>query len=415
MLFAALALPAQPSLPAAPRALQVFAQEEDQSEPLDQAPEIPSGQPADATPSSVPVAAPRPILHFDIEGSAGQQRAVLVAVDAGGNRVMTRPVAVGGTWSPRGDWFAFFTGGADARHGALVRANLAGESQRLFTATGDEVLLPLGWAAWSPDASKIAVLSFVPAAGLKDYRFALVIIDAVDGQVLARHPLPVETMAAWPAYMAGVDKFRWSPDGRRVLLSWGNAIVVDVASGEVEQVASTQVVAEWAPGSDAVYYLAIPDRSQPSRDENWAGLYIKYLGSPAPVQLMESQVITASGLVRSPFNHGLLTLSPTGTKLALVTGIAGGRVALRVYGVGSDELIALDRPSSSFPTANVLTAVEWAPDESSLAAIAVGPELRIVLADLATGQWRTLSSMHWTPQSDEIDLLGLAKTLSWTQ
>ena len=206
VLFAALTLPAQPSLTATPRAVRVFAQEQDQGEPLEQAPEIPSGQPAAATPSP----APRPILHFDIEGSAGQQRAVLVAVDDEGNRVMTLPVTVGGTWSPRGDWFAFLTGGADARHGALVRANLLGETQRLFTATGDEVLLPLGWAAWSPDASKIALLSFVPAAGLKDYRFALVIVDAVDGHVLARHSLPVETMAAWPAYMAGVDKFRWS-------------------------------------------------------------------------------------------------------------------------------------------------------------------------------------------------------------
>ena len=130
---------------------------------------------------------------------------------------------------------------------------------------------------------------------------------------------------------------------------------------------------------------------------------------------MDSQAVTASGLVRSPFNHGLLTLSPTGAKLALATGIANGGVALRVYGVGADELIALDRPSISFPTADVLTAVEWAPDESSLAAIAAGNEFRIVLADLATGQWRTLSFIHWKPQFEEIDLLGLAKALSWTQ
>ena len=145
----------------------------------------------------------------------------------------------------------FSFGGPEAPRGGLERANLAGESRRLFTATGDERLLPLGWMAWSPDASEIALIS-ATLSNSGGPEWALRLIDATDGASLARYGLPSATMAGWPAYTAGFDKVRWSPNGRAVLISWGNAIVVDVASGKVEQVAATQVLADWAPDGDAV-------------------------------------------------------------------------------------------------------------------------------------------------------------------
>jgi Tol biopolymer transport system component len=360
------------------------------------------------------ITAPRPILHFDVEIAGDQETIVLVAVDQNGAELMRQPIGAGGSWSPRGDWFAFLVGGPETPRGALRRANLAGESHWLFTALGDERLLPLGQTAWSPDGTEIALISATLSSS-DGPEWALRIVDAVDGGSLARYPLPAETMAGWPAYLAGFDKIRWSPDGRAVLISWANAIVVDLASGQVEQVAASQVLADWSPAGDAVYYGAVPERGHPEGPQAWGGLFVRKRGAQQPVQVIDAPTLVAHGYVPAAFNFGLLTVSPSGKHLALVTGLAGAGEVLSIFDFTAEGALAVDAPPREVLTREVLTALEWAPDERSLAAIVGGPQVRVVVADLESGQWRTLDSLRWKPTGFDIDMLGLVKTLSWTR
>jgi hypothetical protein len=151
-----------------------------------------------------------------------------------------------------------------------------------------------------------------------------------------------------------------------------------------------------------------------------AGLYRAKLGSGTPpTRLLGPQELGALGLTASGrLVLGVMTLSPGGTKLALgLASGAGGAGKLLVYSLGAPpEGLVPDKPLATFQTEELIAAIEWAPDESQLAVVAVGKDgVKIRAVILATGVWRTLATLGPLDLNGrEAEVLAF-KALSWTQ
>jgi hypothetical protein len=368
--------------------------------------------PARAAPAEpLPGANPRPILHFDLDASAGRRRLVLRATERGGRRLATFEGANGASWAPDGRWFAFFTVDAAGPSGALAVMNLAGESRRLVELGPGERFL--GWQpAYSPDGGRIAAL-VVPVRDGKAAEPLLAVLDVAGGRIAVRHRLPTGVVPVlYPA--VGKDKLCWSPDGTRILVSWQGLAVVEAASGRVQLHLEQPVVAEWAAASDALWYLGLSARERAS-ERALTGLFAQRLGQTGPLLLADGKALAAAGLVAArSLAYAVTALSPSGERLAVAAGgpgSAGG--TLRIHEVGPGRPPAPDRPARSFPTRGIVTALEWSPDGSALALVQAGVEgVAVEVLDLGQGSWRTLASFEL--RAAEVEVLG-GKNLSWSR
>jgi len=299
----------------------------------------------------------------------------------------------------------------------LDKMNLQKQVTTLFRAESGQRIL--GRVSWSPDATKIGMILLTPQE-TGSYRNSLLILDITTGKTLLNAPISAETIHL-PSNFTPQNNFRWSPDGRKILASWENAVVIDVATGKSEVVSTKPSVAEWAPTSDGVYYFEI---LTPEKDKAWrlGGFYRKDLGRSAAIEILPESAVKTFGVTATNIIYGSMVLSPSGADLAIVSGGANPRSStLRVYELRSGEILALDKPSRTFPLQGLITELEWAPDEKSIAAITLGTSslqapkslpVAIETLDLLTGQWATLD---WVDlPSDSVDALA-DKNLSWTQ
>lgn len=139
-----------------------------------------------------------------------------------------------------------------------------------------------------------------------------------------------------------------------------------------------------------------------------------------------SKLLTAEG---APSNEPTgpmflaMRLSPSGSRLAIAAwSTKGSAGSLHIYELRKGEMLALDRPSKTFQTEDEILALEWAPDEKSLAALTkpglpVAESPRELVAgirvlDLRTGEWTTVGTANLTGGSLEVSVL---KTLSWSE
>ena len=100
-----------------------------------------------------------------------------------------------------------------------------------------------------------------------------------------------------------------------------------------------------------------------------------------------------------------------------VTGSGGGAGKLLVYALGGPpDGLATDKPLATFQTEELIAAIEWAPDETQLAVVAVSKDgVKIRAVNLATGVWRTLATLGPLDLNGrEAEVLAF-KALSWTQ
>ncbi len=356
-------------------------------------------------------ASSRAILHMDVEESDLVDMVVTKGVYPDGRRLGTVVRATGVTWSPDGTQFAYVVPGGSS----LKVVSRQGEERTLFNAVQ---FYPIyAWPVWSPDGRKIAVIE----AGwceIGSRISALVIIDVANGKISSRHG-PYDFWRAGgteegPTYLTMPEKIRWSPDGGKVLVSWDKAVVLDIATGRIETISDKPVIAEWAPGSDAIYYFATKGRTETGA-EALRGFYVKGLGPGGPTRLMDEGRLAALGMkgAQGPI-PGLVALSPMGSKLAVTAGSSDEGVSrVQVYDLLAAEVVALDRPSQSFQAEGVIMALEWAPDEDSLAVLVVDKAgvATIRALDITTDRWETLA----TPAIDveRIDLI--PKVLSWAR
>lgn len=358
----------------------------------------------------------RPILHFDVEEKDGQKRLVMAATTAEGHRVKT-DTTHGAVWSPKGTWFAVFAGTDRAGGQALYQVNLKGEVDLVYDPKAEEHII--GWhPAWSPDGRKIAVLVGV-LSKTGQRHLGVTVIDAVEKKVLSRHRIPDGTINL-PYYMSPPNNFRWSPDGRKILISWEKAVVIDVEKMNCFFIVTDEpAVAEWAPDSESVLYFAISDRANPSK-RALGGVYVKKLGDSNPVELIDRKGLVTLGLGLHPdICFALMVLSPTSSRLAIVTGTTKEKVVqLQIHHLKAGAF-DLSQPARTFQTDERITALEWSPDESRVAVVTLDKDGRaaVKVLHLETGVWSTVAKINLDLQQlgvTGLELLGY-KNLSWTQ
>jgi YVTN family beta-propeller protein len=344
----------------------------------------------------------RPILYFDVEGEGERKRLVTKGVFSDGRQLGILAQSSGAVWSPDGMWFAVSEDGKSLR----VR-NVHGEGRTVFTAgDGEHILDPL---IWSPDGKSIALQVKKESDAPTPTGSSVIVIDVNGMKFRSRYSLPEATFRD---FFMPPNKFRWSPDGRKILLSSGVAVVIDTDSNKVAQLSTKPILAEWAPSSDAIYYLDVVRGTHGNR---LAGFYIERLGS-GPIQFTDMKQIREMGLRPSALVFGQIVLSPSASKLVIAGGSRRKDVShLFIYEMKKGVVVRLSQAIQHCETEGVMTALEWSPDENSIAVVSVRDTVRIRLLTLTTGEWKTLATVPLNLAStEELDVLGL-KTLSWTQ
>jgi Tol biopolymer transport system component len=343
----------------------------------------------------------RPILYFDIDTSTHEFTTGAVYPDGRRVKLLVRTAAA--AWSPDGKTFAYI---AEA---ALKLGSLNGDEKILFTPASGERLL--GFLMWSPDGLKLALITLQPQQG-RPFANSLVILDAVAGRVLARHEISDRTIHL-PYFFSPPNKFRWSPDGRKLLISWEDVVVIDAETGHSETINSDPAIAEWAPDSSGIFYFAIKDPHKP-QTRALGGLYLKRLGSGNPTKLLDEKRIQQMDLTLSPLIFGRMTLSPLGKRLAVAIGSTKSDAGvLLTYDMTVGQTTAFERPLKIFQPQGLIIALDWAPDDRSVAALAVSNQIEIGTLDLDNGEWKTLAVVA---EGSHVDLDALVfGWLSWTR
>ena len=206
------------------------------------------------------------------------------------------------------------------------------------------------------------------------------------------------------------EALRWSPDGSKFLISWDNTVVLDFDTGKIERISDERVVAEWAPGSDAIYFFEAERRPG---GRAISSFNIKTLGSESATGLADEQRLEALGMVgESGLIPALLALSPSGSAMAMATGQStDGTGRLQVFGLDDDGSLALDAPSDSFQVEGRIIAMDWSPEANSIAALVVDEDDSSMLQvlDLVSGTWKTVA----TPVVDVDVVDSIPTVLSW--
>jgi dipeptidyl aminopeptidase/acylaminoacyl peptidase len=319
--------------------------------------------------------------------------------------------ASGAVWSPSGTQFAYVTPSGME----LNLVDLQGEERTIYASTFEWQPL-YAWPVWSPDGRRIAVIT-VAWCGGSDRISWLVVIDVAEGKISP----PYGPFDFWeasgtedgPKYITLPKTLRWSPDGRFIMVSWDKVVAIDAETGDLERISDTPVVAEWAPGGNAIYYFEIKDPDDPDA-RSLGAFHVRQLGAAAPVKLLVEKQVAALGLAGAGGSIlGLMALSPTGSKLAFTPGeVDSGMGRLQIYGLTEEPALALDKPLKTFETEGPIAALEWAPDETSLAAIVRGDQgATLMVLDLTKDVWTTLA----TPTIDLEYLDDLGRILSWAR
>jgi WD40 repeat protein len=135
-----------------------------------------------------------------------------------------------------------------------------------------------------------------------------------------------------------------------------------------------------------------------------------------PERLLKRQELQRLGFAIHPgLVYGHMNLSPSGSRVVIVVGSAEAELAVvHVYDAGPRPL-DLTAAHPSFESEQPILAVEWAPDEGSLAVVTLPWDDPLVkILDLDTGEWRTLTTLTLGLEGiDLIETVGLVKSLSW--
>jgi Tol biopolymer transport system component len=321
---------------------------------------------------------------------------VVEALRADGTSPGIHVASTGGlpVWSPDGSRFAYVSG--DSASTELVIGTEGGSRRVIRRVEGpDETLAPP--LHWSPDGKEIAALTFAaPPDGLW-----LVVVDASDGKLRQRYPLPPTAATLWTEEPATL---RWSPDGRKILLASHEAYAIELADGVVDTLSRHLILPTWSPESDGIYYLDVagrPDSSSLAVGESHpaiTGFYFKPLGGGAAQELTGLSGIDSLGLSSLKFVG--MDDSPDATRLALWSTRLGQsaeelRGTVRIYDLRGPGRPALERPVRTVTLDQTfISSLQWGPDENRLAAaVARLDHLEIAVLNLADGRLETLRDL----------------------
>lgn len=360
-----------------------------------------------------------PILYADEVDQ--HSRLVTKAVDSNGLNLGIVADTYGATWAPDGKTFGIVLSDGPE----LVVQSLGQKGKTLLRAGAEERFRKI--VAWSPDGKRIALITRTP-----EFSDGKEIVVVEGGHEVARYPLP--PLAA--EHLWSPNKFRWSPDGKKILLSWDYTIVVHTDTNTIETISDKRVMAEWSPESDAVYYFDIIPTKQTFSEFAYGDLgsfNLKKLGKLEPTILMTQEQVFALGLHTNisafelkaedlQYNRGLMDLSPGGSKMVIVSGLASGS-RFSFYTMTPGKPLTLEKPEKIVIVDSSTGSVEWSPDETQIAVISVGgkdgPAVKVL--DLKTEKWKLLATLGYEIPTyrfaEQINLLLKlsSKTLSWTQ
>ncbi len=360
--------------------------------------------------TSPPATVTRAILHIDRVAEGTRESLVTKGVYPDGRTLGIVAPALGAAWAPDGQILAYVS--ADGSE--LRTVDLQGTEKTVFKSF-DRWEPLYAWPLWSPDSQRVAIVTIEWCKG--GSRIAsLVVIDPADGESVkhGRYDFwQAQGTEDGPTRFSLPKNLRWSPDGKKILVSWDKAVVVDAETGFSETISTRPVIAEWAPGSDAVYFFEIENSDSVSKRE-LGDFYVKALGATDPVKLMDRQDLAELGLAAGAGAIPVfMNLSPGGNRLAIGSGLTEDATGqLNIYDLSLDATVRLDEPAKSFESEYAIAALEWAPDGNSLATVAVaGDTAAIKVLDLATGTWGTVTSLDLETR-DRLEFN--FKILSWS-
>jgi hypothetical protein len=364
-----------------------------------------------------PGTAAQPILYLDVEGDTLLVRGVYL--DA--SRVTLRiarydPLRAMPMSSRDARWLAYVTGDRESGRVVLELGDLGGGNKTILALEKTDVI---AHPIWSPDGRSLALL-LLDAQHRSPF---IVVVDPGDQQHRSQYRVPLKLDDLGAARQVR-PSFRWSPDGRKILVAMGaGAFVVDIANGVVETVANAPVLAEWSSSSDGVYLAEV---SGAATDPDYLGSFsFRPLGPATSTRIMDRERIKALGLADIGASiRGTMRLSPKGSRLVLWgsrTNADKVSSVIHVYDLTGGQTGAFDR---AFKTARIdeeLAAVEWGPDDHSLAAVTMADGgIRIKVLDLRTGAWRTLARVAEGVSAEQMQVIGMIYSLhhevmTWAQ
>lgn len=262
------------------------------------------------------------------------------------------------SWAPDGGRFLVLVPHGRFHDPAVI--DLSGPGRYLFPeeTEGTYLYRPI----WSPDGRSIALIRYAPSG------FAFVVVDAETAEIRAEGKIPEKFTADFPYYTAGVDTFSWSPDSKKLILSWEGVLVFNVDSEKV-QVASDQfALAFWPPDSGGVCVLQYE-----SEGPNPIVLgYLRRFELETGIlrDIATPKDLASAGIDLAKWLHvGAIQLSPDGTSVALSMGnLATESDAIRIYDASVDCIEDLTQPRQVIET-DLVPVMDWAPDGGALVLI----------------------------------------------
>jgi hypothetical protein len=347
---------------------------------------------------------------------------VTIARKANGEKLKSINDLYSPVWRPNHQQFAYFSREKESDQYSLWSGDLSGEKVKLLSPAKNQFLQ--WYPAWSPDGTRIAVISIQVSedATGQVVEFELLVIDPDTGKIMQRVRFPKGVIAA--EALNPPNLFKWSPDGKHVLISWESTVVIDLQNNRSLRVTDGYSVAEWCPDSRSVIYFNFGRNELNPGREQLTGLYRWSLSDESTQLIADKQALSQAGIDEVPGMFRVkLIMSSRNRYFALVVGSIRdfAKVTdIRLY--RSEDLGQLDlaSPIRTWSLESELPVhLQWSPDETHLSAVLLNnwSTLTLEIFRLSTGQRRKLADLNssmLTPGVSGLDFLGGGKFLSWT-